>query len=374
MTNCKVLAYQQEDPGDNDADYIADPFRFDQLRESVVDGAMLSCFQDNGKNISVYVFNKQIINLSEMVGSLSAFDNRNFEHSWGRPRYNFLYFTTYHPSAQNIDWITGDINSVIQNMKAVGDFVAAAGLTGIFFDSQIQNVSLWRYSLQPSASKYSIAQYQQRVYEIAKEVVTYWLRANPNMQVMMDAGYPQYYDELDLKVAPTNNTFGLWKAWLDGLFDGMGEFFGPIYNNIQSSFGRHRTPELSRKVILSTREGFAIQDGKYDTEYDAAMAKLKGTFDVRYRGSSPYFDAYAQFALGMMVDYTNRYFPTFDNNVPAINYHTPKGVKNLLTKCLYNDYWCWFYAFKHFYFWFSPTLNSEYIDNIREARDEYLMW
>lgn len=374
MTNCKVLIYQQEQLTADDASKIQDPISFDQLRNCINDGAMFSSLFNTPKNISFYIFQPAKILFSDLSQSLAKFQVRNSEHLWGRPRYNFLYLTTYHATGQPIDWMTGDIDTLVNNFKVAAQYSKAAGFLGIFFDSQGTNMKLWKYAEQPSANKYSLAQYQTRVYEIAKQIVGEWLRINPNMQIMFDAGYPQYYAELEANISPNLNIFGLWKAWLDGFFDGMGEFFGPIYNNIQSAFGRQRVVPFARKIILSTREGFSVQDAKFDTDYDAAMAKLKGTYVPKYRGGSAFFDKFADFALGMMVDYTNRDFPVFINSAPNSNYHTPKGVKNLLMKCLANDNWCWFFAQRNFYYWFSPILNSAYTNAIRDARDEYFMW
>ena len=375
-TNIRFLSLQTAPASADDAAYIASAVGYTEIRNSVFDGTMFRARTNasTNRNFSETIWSTTPTLLSDLSEDLAAFEARNAAHKWDKLRYNFFYITTI---GSVVDWFSAGINNVITNLKTAGEYAAAVNFVGIFFDVTAATSSCWRYSLMPQKNQYTFAQYERRVYEIAKEVVTSWLKSKPNMQIIFSAGYENYYTALDAGTTAANNDYGFFKAWLNGIYDGVGEFFKTGYMNLQSNFMRHRGGEFpGPKIILSNQGGYSIDDtdGRYQDEYVALKEATLGISDARYKGDSVYFDTYTEFSLALRADYNGTVAPKFDNTDPPSNYHTPGSYVNPFIYASNFDNWIWNFSGFVFFYQYTKTINEKYIDQIETTRSKLNMW
>ena len=377
MTKPRFLSLCNAPTSADDAAYIASTAGYNEIRNSVFDGNMFRARTNTGTNhlFSDRIWSNLNISIADLSEDIAAFEARNAEHSWDRLRYNFFYFNTFSTGGVSYDWFGTGMSSIVTHLKVAGEYAAKCGFTGIFMDTEPYGPSPWQYSLMPLKSKYTFRQYERQVYDTAKYVVTYWLTVKPNMQIMFSSGYAYYWAYLDQGFPPENNDYGFIRAWLNGIYDGMGEFFNPGYMNIQSTLGRHKTLEFpTARIILSNEGGYGIEDREDETAYLELKESTLGISDPRNKGDSIYFDKLTDFALALRADYNGSGSPNFDNTNPYSNWHTPESFVIPLGYAFTYDDWCWNFADEYFFFQYKPTINSQYSDFIRTKRNEFLMW
>lgn len=376
-TNIKFLSLQTAPTSADDAAYIASAVGWAEIRNSVFDGTMFRARTNASTN---HLFTDRIwstldIDIDDLSEDIAAFEARNATHNWDKLRYNFFYFNTFSTGGVSIDWFSAEFNLVIQHLKTAGEYAARCNFVGLFMDLEPYGPSPWQYSLMPQKNQHTFAQYEARVYEVAKEVVTHWLKQKPNMQIMFSVGYEYYYAYLDQNLPPALNDYGFSKAWLNGIYDGVGEFFKTGYMNLQSNFMRHRGGEFpGPKIILSNEGGYALRDDNYKEEYIALKEATLGISDPRYKGDSVYFDAYTQFCLALRADYNGANPPKFDNSDPPSNYHTPTSYVNAFIYASNFDDWIWNFSDLVFFYQYTKTIHQDYIDEIAKQRRKLIMW
>lgn len=376
-TNIKFLSLQTAPPTADDAAYIASAAGWAEIRNSVFDGAMFRARTNasTNRNFTDAIWSAFETKIADLSEDIAVFEARNAAHKWDKLRYNFFYFNTFSAGGVSIDWFSAAFNKVITNLKTAGEYAARCNFTGIFMDLEPYGPSPWQYSLMPDKNRYTFAQYEARVYEVAKEVVTHWLKAKPNMQIIFSTGYEYYYAYLDQGLPPALNDYGFSKAWLNGIYDGVGEFFKTGYMNLQSNFMRHRGGEFpGPKIILSNEGGYAIRDDIYQDEYQILKDATLGISDARYKGDSVYFDTYTEFSLALRADYNGTVAPKFDNTDPPSNYHTPGSYVNPFVYASNFDNWIWNFSDFVFFYQYTKTINEKYIDQIETTRSKLNMW
>lgn len=364
-----LLSFQNAPPSIDNAQYLSTTAGYNDYRSNVFDGLLFRARTNSNANFSEAMWTANSYNISDLSEDLNILQAHNKVGDWGRTRKNFLLLNT---EKNLIDWMTGDMGAVVQNLKIAGKFAAQANFQGIFFDSEpYNNRYVWQYDHQPSRARFDFVEYESMVYDIAYDIARQWLVDFPTIKVFFSSGYFNYYDELDRHTATQDsNPYGFYKAWLDGFYDGIGD--GQFYNTRGSltSYLAERSGNLPR-IILSQEAGYNITLGNINIDYADFKARTLGTNDARYKGDSAYFDELTDFCMALWVDHTP---PSFDNLVPAANFYSPSDFASIIQYCLSRDKWCWVFQNSYFFYEQSPSINSNYIDAIRAARFNLGMW
>ena len=364
-----LLSFQNAPPSIDNAAYLATEGGYNEIRSSVFDGFFFRPRTNNNANFTESLWTANAYSIADLSDDLAVLQAHNLINDWGRPRKNLVLVNTENTL---VDWMTGNMGPVIQNLKLAGKFAQLGGFVGIFFDSEpYTNRYVWQYDHQPSRARFSFGEYESQVYDFAYDVARAWLVNFPGIKVFLSSGYYNYYRTLDLgTTTPEANEYGLYKAWLNGLYDGIGDgqFYithGNLYSPIAEFSG-----SLPR-IILSQEGGYDINPADIAVDYAVLKARTMGTIDPRYKGGSGYFDDLTDFCMALWVD---SHPPTFDNAIPGGNKFSPAAISAITQYCLERDKWCWIFQEAYFFYEQSPTILEDYTFELREIRFGLGMW
>ena len=148
------------------------------------------------------------------------------------------------------DWWGEDRDTFVWNTGTIaGYFVSAARWRGVFFDPEPSNTAglhLWKYSDRPFASSKTLQEYKDRVRETGRWVMEAWI-AEGVKNVYIAFGYEQVIKEP--LVAEADRRYGLYGAFLDGLFDAahgkctIKNYYEDGYNHVDQADIDHGTEQ-----------------------------------------------------------------------------------------------------------------------------------
>jgi hypothetical protein len=337
---------------------------------------------NSGQPFSTSVWNTTVITLDDLSNSIAQLQDRKLqnesyllhkENNWasastflgyGKCQYNFCKLQI---SGVIIDPFSADFEKVYNKLVVLAQFAAAVGFYGIWFDVE-PYVEIWKYNNLPLRSKYTFAQYQQRYYEIGYGIALQWRKANPNLSVMTTSAYDGFAGQ---GLPYEANQYGLYKNFLDGLFDGWGDFYyrlgvrgtGKIIVTTEGTFSLTNLPNI-------IRYGYRQMSGQYDSYINPGNPPtVLGTPppDQTYWGGSSYFFDTNIKEIGLAIWPTAPFYNPL--GLPEDNQWAPDTFRDALKTMIDYCQWIWIYNPDwSFYNGSSGDLDPVYIAAIEEAR------
>jgi len=341
--------------------YFAEPLNRPQWLDAPLDGVVIDIFRNDGIEASTHTaVSTPLTTASDLTDALRDLKSTNLQ-GWGPLRYNFIKIQISSPVNVIVDWFD-PANKFAQNTSVLGELGAAADVYGIAFDSE-SYIAIWDYTLQPQKLLHTFAEYEVKVKEAARTVMTRWLAANSNAQVLVFISYMAYVDGGG---APENRQYGLFKAWLDEWHDVMGEFVQASQEGCRTNCSclPNNSPSKA-KLILTNETGYFCTSNACINEI---VTKTNGDAGAAYKGGSVYFPSVDLFGGTLWLT-----APVFNNTTPSLSYFSPDTMKAVIKMWAnYGVDMFWVYT-DPTATWFGPTgptLNQDYIDRMRELREE----
>jgi hypothetical protein len=179
------------------------------------------------------------------------------------------------------------------------------------------------------------------------------------MHVMLTDCYKSYVDSLS-SYSDADNSYLLFKSFLDGMFDEWGE-----------ESARCGNTDLGR-IILTSEILYADRNTSHVVRYGVAPLinnydAFVPPIDTRYGGGSQYFNEVDDIGLALWIDHTS-----FDPATPNSNYWTPQVFKDVLGTIIDNCDWAWIYNPTYSFYHSSGTnlIPAAYLDKLRDLRVE----
>lgn len=288
--------------------WLIDDSRFALASSQPLNGTVISVDTDSGGNFTESMWSGIALNVSDVDEVLARFQARNVR-GWGALTSNFIAVNT---ETFAIDWFDPAITTVVSNLSLAGWFASQAGV-GLWFDAEGYSQEPWQYSTMPGAGSHTFAEYETQVYTLARLIARNWMTYNPRFLFASYKGYYEWYQYLenngDTQSNREANPYGLFKSFLDGIYD---------------EFGTTGLP----KVIKAGNRGWNCSDlSCFTFEY----ARVTGYGNVNYQGPAPYYfnDTLFGSALYLTGDNNGAHAP-FNPATPGDNYMTPDLMKSTL--------------------------------------------
>lgn len=340
--------------------YLAVQANYVTVDAAPIDGIVINLLLNDGDELRSNTIVNESYTMADLSASLSYINIRN-ELGWGvRVKNNFVMSELHSLSGTPIDWFSTDIEHVINNFSLFAEFTAAAKLSGIFFDAE-GYTPMWDYTQMPENADHTFAEYEARVKQAGNEIALNWLRAQPEIQVIFTVAYMAYVDS----PPPETSSYGLYKAFLDGVHDAFGVTNDTVIpkNNCCKEWGTTTNAE----IILTTESTYAClnQDCLED-----ALEKVDGRAGDAYKGGSDYFGLVDNFGLALWITTPGALFDCAD---PMVNHYTPEGFKSVLSQLMARAGIGWIYdpLGANCTFYGGPLLDQDYVDKIFEVRAAY---
>ena len=365
--------------------WIADNTSWATFEALPLDGTIITIGKSNGGNFTEFCFSDVIHTMNDLGPALADIRTRQAA-GFGDHDKNFAIINT---EGRQMDWMNpSHYAGIVNNFSLMGRFAMECGLKGVAFDAEGYSHRQFKYDSMTQKATYTFSQYETQVYAAALQIGTNWMTYSRDFKFLPFRSYEAYYYGL-LNFGESINEYGLYKAFLDGIYDAMGDAWddyqtGSIAFSTRLSAGRGG-------VILRQQPGRAYQGpnknliltdetafhSTTDSDIEDAWDSLRGityyyapaTDPAPLRGGSDYFYDISNFGLGLWVDYNGVGVPTFDNNNPAGNHYTPAGFKTALASVLNRASWCWIFT-NTVGFYSDTILNSQYAAKIAELRTE----
>ena len=181
----------------------------DKVAQCPLDGVMIPVSAEvSGRQVSLSdsVFGNEAVRYEDFAPTLEKIRSTNF----GRLTDNFLLVQI---TPGDLDWF-GDCSAFLHNARVAARFAREAGLKGITLDCEPYDFRPWDYRNVTHPER-SFEEYYQQITLRGREFAQALWQEWPQLKLFLLFGY--YVGNLD---DPTQHHYGLYPAFLDGLFLG----------------------------------------------------------------------------------------------------------------------------------------------------------
>lgn len=345
--------------------FLSTQASFDLKQNAPIDGSVFTPQSDTDVVSVPYIYSTTKLSYDDFEGLILAGSSRH-NIGYGRVDKNVLDVNF---QSGPIDWVTGNLGAFIHNFSVLARIARDAKLWGLLFDAEPYGSKVWNDYYMPSRSQFSIVRYQSEVYRVGKEIGQNLMRIWPDMNLIINKGYPDAYETIDSE-PPSANSYALYPFFLDGLFDGLKD---------------GRTVTMRSMVGRASYGKTILINGKWWHSYNTtdrqdAIDDLQGLTETRYRGNSDYFDELS-FGKLLWIDLPGLegggVYPDFDNTTPANSHFDQDQFAEYVSFCLNQlDY---VFIFNQYYNFVSNVTYSEgvinplYTEALRAVRVTYGM-
>jgi len=179
----------------------------------------------------------------------------------------------------DMDWF-GDCTALLNNIRVAARVAREAGFKGICLDCEPYSFKLWDYRVVAHPEK-SFEEYYEQIRLRGEQFAKAMYEEFPGMQLLLLFGY--YVGDLEV---PAKHHYGLYPAFLDGLFVGSPED-AEIIDGWEMSYGVRTREELLRAYWWI--KDYALSVTRAPKEYQRKVRVGFGLRpDLRRAGETPY--------------------------------------------------------------------------------------
>jgi hypothetical protein len=299
------------------------------------DGVIFHMAGDHGENLTWDIWGTRPFAVSQFQKSLADLQATPFRRFTDR-------FVRVNVTPGTVDWFDDAAWRIVaQNFGVAAQLARDGGSTGIMFDNEQYQSSLFDYRRQKHRDKHSFAEYSAKVKQRGRE----WMQAvaghYPNITVLLTFGYAITRPRLGEKDR-SESDYGLWADFLDGMLSACAPATR-IVDAFENSYGYRRLEQFQR-AYRTIKEKSADWTGE------------KEAFRRHVR---------AGFGIWMDNDWnTHGWNPTDFSR----NYFQPEGFGESVRLALrLSDEYVWIYTEKPRW-WTNEKLPPAYVQALEGAR------
>jgi hypothetical protein len=210
----------------------------EQMETLPFDGLIFHAAGDHGENLCWDIWGDRRFALSQFQNSLDDMKATHFRRFTDR-------FLRVNVTPGKVDWYDDAAWKIVaQNFGVAAQLAKEAGCTGIMFDDEQYQGSLFDYRQQQHHAKKSFAEYGAKVRQRGRE----WMREvaghYPNITVLVTFGYSITRPRKGEKDR-SESDYGLWADFLDGMLSACAPATR-IVDAYENSYGYRRAEQFER--------------------------------------------------------------------------------------------------------------------------------
>jgi hypothetical protein len=357
--------------------YLASQGTFNLILAAPLDGVVAQAVANDSVNIGRDIWNvntaygnadfsTSLALLESRIAQQRKLERNNVNHWTARDEFsgfgqcykNFVQLQLSYSGRDIIDPFGPTFGAMYDKMLSVVQFAQDAAMRGVWLDVEPYG-NIWTYTAQPLKNLHTFSEYQLRWYDIGYDFGQDIFGVSRNLSLMTVFAYDSYATAKLNSPFPADqdNTYGLYKSFLDGILDGYGA-------SVTIEGGGNG------RIILTTEGTFGVADAASTIRY--GLGQINGTFDYlvpppieEYWGSSNYFfdSRVVQHGLAFWPSY-----PSFNPSTPNANHWTPAVLQACMEIAIANNVeWIWIYN-PDYTFYNGTALPQVYVDAVAAAR------
>jgi hypothetical protein len=306
-----------------------------RMEELPFDGVIFHVAGDRNENLCWDIWGDRQFTLSQFQKSLADLKATPFHRFTDR-------FVRVNVTPGKVDWFDDAAWKVVaQNFGVAAQIAKEGGCTGLMFDNEQYQSSLFDYRKQPHRAKKSFAEYEAKVRQRGRE----WMQAvaghYPNITILLTFGYVVTRPGRGEKDR-SESDYGLWADFLDGMLSACAPTTR-IVDAYEDSYG-YRRPEQFGRAYRTIKEKGLVWTG----EKEAYRSHVQ-----------------AGFGIWMDNDWNKHGWNATDFSK---NYFKPEGFCESVRAALRKtDEYVWIYTEKPRW-WTNEQLPAAYVRALEAAR------
>jgi hypothetical protein len=306
-----------------------------RMEQFPFDGVIFHVAGDHGENLCWDIWGDRRFTLSQFQQSLADLKATPFHRFTDR-------FVRVNVTPGKVDWFDDAAWKIVaQNFGVAAQLAKQGGCTGLMFDNEQYQSSLFDYRKQQHRAKKSFAEYGAKARERGREWMQEVAGHYPNITILLTFGYAITRPGLGEKDR-SESDYGLWADFLDGMLSACAPTTR-IVDAYEDSYG-YRRPEQFERAYRTIKEKGLVWTG----EKEAYRSHVQ-----------------AGFGIWMDNDWNKHGWNATDFSK---NYFKPEGFCESVRAALRKtDEYVWIYTEKPRW-WTNEQLPAAYVKSLEAAR------